>query len=71
MLEVRGHGDKLLEYGEVWKVVVKVNRIYGGDSAVQLGPNERFVIEIKPSVGPILTVERRLPPSFDPIMELG
>lgn len=71
--EVRGDGDNLLEYGEVWKVVVMVGKIYEqlNPGIGPIGPNERFVVEIKPSVGSILTVERRLPPAFDPIMELG
>lgn len=47
-----------------------MDKIYG-DGKVKIGPNERFVVEIKPSVGAILTVDRRLPPSLDPIMELG
>jgi len=38
---------------------------------VSLEPNDVFKIEIKPSVGSILKVERTVPPSLDPVMDLG
>ena len=69
--EVTGDGDGLLEFGELWKVVVVVENIYGGINNVELQPNDTFKIEIKPSVGSILKVERTVPPSLDPVMDLG
>ncbi|MCD6312770.1 MAG: hypothetical protein J7L79_03020, partial [Thaumarchaeota archaeon] len=69
--EVTGDGDGLLEFGELWKVVVVVENIYGGIDNVELQPNDTFKIEIKPSVGSILKVERTVPPSLDPVMDLG
>jgi flagellin FlaB len=69
--EVRGDGDILLEYGETWQVIIKINELYGGLTNVNLGANDKFVVEIKPAVGAMLTVERILPPSIDPLMNLG
>ena len=69
--EIQGDGDTLLEYGEVWKVVIHVNQIYGGAANVQLQPNDIFTIEIKPLIGSILKVERRLPPAIDYVMDLA
>ena len=69
--EVTGDGDGLLEFGELWKVVVVVENIYGGIDNVELQPSDTFKIEIKPSVGSILKVERTVPPSLDPVMDLG
>ena len=69
--EVSGDGDDMLEFGELWKVVVVVKNIYGGLDNVKLQPNDVFKIEIKPSVGSILKVERTVPPSLDPVMDLG
>ena len=71
VLEVEGDGDKLLEYGEVWKIVVKLNgTLIYNSTATSLQPNDKFSVEIKPHTGSILTVERTLPQSFDPVMNL-
>ncbi|MCS6769418.1 MAG: hypothetical protein NZ570_03170, partial [Candidatus Caldarchaeum sp.] len=64
--QVTGDGDTVLEYGEVWAVKVDVSQITGAS----LDPNDIFSIEIKPPQGSLLKVERRLPPSFDPVMDL-
>ena len=69
--EIQGDGDTLLEYGEVWKVVIHVDQIYGGAANVKLQPNDVVTIEIKPSTGSILKVERRLPPAIDYVMDLA
>ncbi|MEM1976355.1 MAG: archaellin/type IV pilin N-terminal domain-containing protein [Nitrososphaerota archaeon] len=68
--EVRGDGDNLLEFGELWKIVIHIDNIYGGVDNIRLQPNDVFVVEIKPSVGSILKVERRIPPAIDPVMDL-
>lgn len=70
--EIQGDGDTLIEYGEVFKIIIHVDQIYGGDPAnVQLQPNDTFIVEIKPLIGSILKVERRLPPAIDPVMDLA
>ncbi len=69
--EVRGDGDVLIEYGETWQITIKMDVIYGGLTNIKVGANDKFVVEIKPAVGAMLTVERILPPSIDPLMNLG
>ncbi|MCX8201764.1 MAG: archaellin/type IV pilin N-terminal domain-containing protein [Candidatus Caldarchaeum sp.] len=64
--QVTGDGDTVLEYGEVWAVKINVTQIVGAS----LEPNDLFSVEIKPPQGSLLKVERRLPPSFDPVMDL-
>jgi len=55
----------LLEYGEKFKVVVKVSQF-----DTNLAANDKFTIEVKPPVGAVLSVERYLPPALDTIMDL-
>ncbi|MCL7402502.1 MAG: hypothetical protein LZ168_06945 [Thaumarchaeota archaeon] len=69
--EIQGDGDTLIEYGESFKIVIHVKTIYGGIDNVQLKANDVFVVEVKPPVGAILKVERRLPPAIDPVMDLA
>ncbi|HDJ67057.1 MAG TPA: hypothetical protein ENF33_05050 [Nitrososphaeria archaeon] len=69
--EIQGDGDTLLEYGEVFKIVIHVDQIYNGIDNVQLQPNDVVSIEIKPSTGSILKVERMLPPAIDCVMDLA
>ncbi|MEM0349210.1 MAG: archaellin/type IV pilin N-terminal domain-containing protein [Candidatus Caldarchaeum sp.] len=64
--QVTGDGDTVLEYGEVFAVKINVSSISGAS----LAPNDIFSVEIKPPQGSLLKVERRLPPSFDPVMDL-
>lgn len=63
--EVKGDGDTLLEYGEKFKVVVKVSQF-----DTSLAANDKFTIEVKPPVGAVLSVERYLPPALDTVMDL-
>ncbi|MEM3133415.1 MAG: hypothetical protein QXR32_04545 [Candidatus Caldarchaeum sp.] len=64
--QVTGDGDTVLEYGEVWAVRIDVTQISGS----RLQPNDVFSVEIKPPQGSLLKIERRLPPSFDLVMDL-
>jgi flagellin FlaB len=62
--QLTGDGDTALEYTEVWEIVIGIPQLNA------LRPNDQFSIEIKPAQGSILKVERRLPPVFDPVMDL-
>ncbi len=48
-----------------------MDQIYNGTANVQLQPNDVVTIEIKPSTGSILKVERMLPPAIDYVMDLA
>ncbi|MBI2183537.1 MAG: hypothetical protein HYU39_01110 [Thaumarchaeota archaeon] len=69
--KVLGDSDALLEPGEKWAFTVKLNDagIYG--ATVSLGTLEKFHIELRPTTGAILTVERRVPAALEPIMVLN
>ena len=72
--QVIGDGDNMLEYGEKFAVTVDLTQTYSNEgtyTTVQLGANDKFSIEVKPSVGSVLTVVRYMPPSIDPVMDLG
>ncbi len=62
--QLTGDGDTALEYTEIWEIVIAIPELSG------LRPNDQFSIEIKPAQGSILKVERRLPPVFDPVIDL-
>jgi len=62
--QLTGDRDTALEYTEVWEIVIAIPALN------DLRPNDQFSIEIKPAQGSILKVERRLPPVFDPVMDL-
>jgi len=62
--QLTGDGDTALEYTEIWEIVIGIPELS------DLRPNDQFSIEIKPAQGSILKVERRLPPVFDPVMDL-
>ncbi|MHC1586452.1 MAG: archaellin/type IV pilin N-terminal domain-containing protein [Candidatus Hecatellaceae archaeon] len=68
--QVIGDDDMILEYGEKFKVTVDLTAIYG-ETGVELTTNEKFSVEVKPSVGSVLTVTRYMPPTIDPVMDLG
>lgn len=63
-----GDGDTLLEKGEVFEIQIDLTTL---DSNAPLSANEWFKVEIKPPVGAILSVERTMPASIDPVMDLG
>jgi flagellin FlaB len=62
--QLTGDGDTALEYTEVWEIVIGIPQLSA------LKPNDQFSIEIKLAQGSILKVERKLPPVFDPVMDL-
>lgn len=70
--QVVGDDDSILEEGEKFKIEINLtafNETQG--EGVFLIPHDDFVIEIKPPVGAILTVERLVPPSIDQVTDLG
>lgn len=54
MNEVKGDGDSLLEFGEIWKVVIHLDDVYGRLGNVKLRANDVMIVEAKPSVSSIL-----------------
>lgn len=58
--------DMYLKYGDKYKVVINLTAIDD-----ELNANDEFKIELKPTVGSVLIVERRLPPVIEEVMFLG
>jgi archaeal flagellin FlaB len=65
-----GHdnGNALLETGEQCEITIDVHglSLAGGD----LGANKVFSIQVKPSIGSTITIQRQLPPAIEPVMDL-
>ena len=57
-----------LEHGDRYLIVVRWNTT---DTSVALGPNVPVIIEIKPSTGNVLTINRLLPLVLDGVQYLG
>jgi archaeal flagellin FlaB len=63
--------DNLLETGEQMEVTVDLADL--GDTlslSDNLTANEVFNLQIKPSVGSTITIQRTLPPAIEPVMDL-
>jgi len=71
--KVVGDDDDLLEPGEKWSFTVDLTHslIYNGADNVQLKPLDKFRIELKPTTGAVLTIERTLPAAIDEVTYLG
>ena len=75
---VNDDGDSLCETGEKFKVVVDfsqlnataVDPVLGSQDDVYAHPYEEFRIELRPSTGAVLTIERQLPAVYTTIMVL-
>lgn len=63
--QIVGDGDHLIEFGELWSITVGISEMQ------YLQPTEVFTVQLKPVIGSVLKVERRLPPSLDPVMDLA
>lgn len=64
---LQGDRDHLLEIGEKYEVIINVTSLEG----VELGPNDEFIIELKPQIGATLTIHRVLPAEIRPVNFLG
>ena len=75
---VNSDGDSLLETGEKFKVTVEFDELLGPsmvDPVVTQGevyahPYEEFRIELRPSAGAVLSIDRQLPAVYSTIMVL-
>jgi archaeal flagellin FlaB len=63
--------DNLLEIGEQFEITIDLNDLgYGQALAENMTSNDYFNIQVKPSSGSTITVQRTLPPAIDAIMDL-
>jgi len=72
---VNDDGDSLCETGEKFKVVIDFSQLTNAtidpDTSLQNAyahPYEEFRIELRPSTGAVLSIERQLPPVYSAVM---
>jgi flagellin FlaB len=64
--EIVGDGDKLLEPGELFVIVIDIADLTGAD----LSPNSRFTFELQTPVGAVIDLTRSMPAQLDAVMQL-
>ena len=65
------NGNNLLETGEQFEVTVDLSDLGTGLSLSQpLQANDTFSLQVKPSLGSTITIQRQLPPAIEPVMDL-
>ena len=63
--------DNLLEPGEQFEITVDLDTCDAGSAVTPtLGVNDIFNIQLKPSLGSTITIQRTLPAGLDPVMDL-
>ncbi|MGA2367324.1 MAG: hypothetical protein ABSF74_01970 [Dehalococcoidia bacterium] len=63
--------DNLLETGEQFEVTVDMGDLGVGKALSEnLTVNDQFNIQVKPSVGSTMTIQRQLPPAIEAVMDL-
>jgi len=63
--------DSLLEVGEQFEITIDTADLGTGLSLTNtLSANEQFNVQVKPSQGSTITVQRTLPAQIDPVMDL-
>jgi len=65
------NSNNLLEQGEQFEIIINLNDL--GDSKTltdNLSANDTFSIQVKPSIGSTITIQRTLPPAIEAVMDL-
>jgi flagellin FlaB len=65
------NGNNLLETGEQFEITVDLADLGTGLALSQpLQRNDTFNLQVKPSIGSTITIQRQLPPAIEPVMDL-
>ncbi|MGA2159806.1 MAG: choice-of-anchor D domain-containing protein [Dehalococcoidia bacterium] len=65
------NGNNLLETGEQFEITVDLTDLgSAGSLSENLTANQTFTLQVKPSVGSSITIQRTLPPAIGPVMDL-
>ncbi len=63
--------DNLMETGEQFEITVDLNDLgVGKTMSENLTVNDQFNIQVKPSIGSTMTIQRQLPPAIEAVMDL-
>jgi archaeal flagellin FlaB len=63
------NGNDLLETGEQFEITVDLTDL-GTALSENLTANQVFSLQVKPSLGSTITIQRQLPPAIEPVMDL-
>jgi archaeal flagellin FlaB len=61
------NGNNLLETGEQFEITIDVSTLA---LSQPLQANDTFSLQVKPSLGSTITIQRQLPPAIEPVMDL-
>jgi archaeal flagellin FlaB len=61
------NGNDLLETGEQFEITIDVSSLA---LSAPLQANDTFSLQVKPSLGSTITIQRELPPAIEPVMDL-
>ncbi len=65
------NGNNLLETGEQFEITVDLTDLgSAGSLSENLTANQTFTLQVKPSLGSSITIQRTLPPAIGPVMDL-
>jgi flagellin FlaB len=65
------NGNNLLETGEQFEITVDLADLgSAGSLSENLTANEKFSLQVKPSLGSTITIQRTLPPAIGPVIDL-
>lgn len=62
--------DQLLEAGEQLEITLDMADLGAGFGDPAIGPNAVFNVQVKPTQGSTMTIQRTLPAAIDPVMDL-
>lgn len=65
------NNNDLLETGEHYEITINTSDL--GDGKILnsiIGANDTINIQVKPSIGSTITIQRTLPPAIDPVMDI-
>jgi flagellin FlaB len=63
------NGNDLLETGEQFEITVNLMDL-GAALSENLTAYNTFILQVKPSLGSSITIQRQLPPAIEPVMDL-
>ena len=65
------NSNNLLEQGEQFEITISLNDLGDNKSLSEnLSANDTFSIQVKPSLGSTITIQRTLPPAIEEVMDL-
>ena len=65
------NSNNLLEQGEQFEITISLNDLGDNKSLSEnLSSNDTFSIQVKPSLGSTITIQRTLPPAIEEVMDL-